>query len=68
MRSLVLKPLPLLWNYEASLGSTVERVVMDFFESSHIYIEDPWCIFIPIHEWLMFMVNVGKYTGHSDGV
>ena len=65
-RSLVLRPLPRLWNCEASLGSTstVERVVMDFFESSHRILG----VYLPIHKWLMFMVNVGKYTGHSDGV
>lgn len=49
-RSLVLRPLPLLWNCEASLGSTstVERVVMDFFESSHRILG----VYLPIHKWL----------------
>ena len=25
-----------------------------------------WCIYL--HEWLMFMVNVGKYTSPMDGM
>ena len=29
--------------------------------------ETPWeCIYLPIHEWLIFMVNVSKYTSSMD--
>ena len=29
-------------------------------------ITDPWDWYIHLHEWLMFMVNVGKYTIHGS--
>ena len=25
-------------------------------------------VYLPIHEWLMFMVNVGRYTSPMDGM
>ena len=27
---------------------------------------DPWDWYIYLHEWLIFMVNVGKYTSPMD--
>ena len=43
------------------------RIIIDF-EYYNSPKKDPWDWYIYLHEWLMFMVNVGKYTTIMGGL
>ena len=48
--------------WPAKLGEMICKLNRNFLFPYNPYPKDPWDWYIYLHEWLIFMVNAGKYT------
>ena len=53
---------------EGSGGINCDWIILDQWVISTTYPYHPWDWYIYLHEWLIFMVNVGKYTSPMDAM